>query len=106
MQLVAEISLPRHEEDRVLVLTSARLKKRREQGYPIDWYVMDAIELTYGRTKTPSIHKETFCEEWGISQDQFDSAIAKHQRKGNLHRPDTIVQLELFAFDEEGGTGR
>lgn len=100
MQLVATVSIPKKDTERQLILTPESLKKRRKQGLPIEWYVLDAIQMSYGHNN-PSIVKEHFCEEWDISEDQFDAAIAKQQKKGNLHRPDTTVQLELFNSNQQ-----
>jgi hypothetical protein len=46
--------------------------------------------------KNPSIHIDSFCEQWKLTDYELDNAIAKLQKKGLLHRPSTTIQLELF----------
>lgn len=93
MKLAAAVSIPR--SDGELNIDSAKLKKLREKGLPMDWYVLFAIQLSYSH-KNPSLLKEHFCEEWGIAEHDLDGAIAKLQKKGFLHRPESTIQLELF----------
>lgn len=93
MQLVATVSIPRYDGE--LLITTEKLKKFREKGFPIEWYVLLAIQLSYSH-KNPSISPSHFCEEWGILEHELDAAIAKLQKKGLLYRPNTTIQLELF----------
>lgn len=101
MQLVAQVSIPKKESDAELTIDTKKLKKLRKSGLPIEWYVLFAIQMTYGQ-KNPSIHAETFCEQWGLTDYELDSAIAKLQKKGLLYRPTATIQLELFSEPEVG----
>lgn len=100
MQLVAEVSIPNKESESSIELTPARLRKLRRKGLSLEWYVLLAIEMTYSH-KNPSIVKEHFCEQWGIVEYEFDAAVAKLQKKGELYRPSETVQLELFTTGEQ-----
>lgn len=99
MQLVTTISIP--EKDGEIEVTAEKLKNFRKKGFPLEWYVFFAIQLSFPQ-KAPSISAAHFCEEWEILEHELDSAIAKLQKKGLLYRPSTTIQLELFEIQEEG----
>lgn len=106
MQLVAQVSIPKSASELALselTISTSRLKKLRRKGLPIEWFVLFALELSYDQ-KNPSVYTEKFCEDWGLTDYELDSAIAKLQKKGLLHRPTATIQLELFA-DVEGENG-
>lgn len=107
MQLVASVSIPKNDGE--LSITPEKLKKFREKGFPIEWYVLLAIQLSYSH-KNPSILPSEFCEEWGILEHELDAAmpsavreatIAKLQKKGLLYRPSPTIQLELFDLEQQ-----
>lgn len=96
MQLVAEVSIPKNEAEQVLILDTAELQKLRDKSIlSLEAYVLLAIRMTYSH-KNPSIESGSFCEQWGLSDYELDSAIAKLQKKGLLYRTPKIIQLELF----------
>ncbi len=98
MQLVASVSIPKNDEE--LSITPEKLKKFREKGFPIEWCVLLAIQLSYSH-KNPSILPSHFCEEWDIAEHELDAAIAKLQKKGLLYRPSPTIQLELFDLEQQ-----
>jgi hypothetical protein len=100
MQLVAEVSIPKKIEDAKLTLNARQLKKLRKQGLSLEWFVLFALRMSYAH-KDPSIDVESFCEQWGIMEHELEGAIAKLQKKGELHRPTKTIQLELFPDSEE-----
>ena len=103
MQLAEPISvsIPKKEQEQVYTVDKAELKKLRKASIlSLEGYVLIAIRMTYSSDK-PSIHASTFCEQWKITEDELELAIAKLQKKNLLHRPSTTIQLELFEYTEE-----
>lgn len=98
MQLVATVSIPKNDGE--LEITAEKLKKLRDKGFPLEWYVLFAVQLSYSH-KNPSVSASHFCEEWGLLEHELDAAIAKLQKKGLLYRPSKTIQLELFDFDQQ-----
>lgn len=98
MQLVEVVSIPKNDGE--MSITEEKLKKLRDKGFPLEWYVLFAVQLSYSG-KNPFISTSSFCEEWGILEHELDGAIAKLQKKGLLYRPSKTIQLELFDFNQE-----
>ncbi|MBD1878371.1 hypothetical protein [Coleofasciculus sp. FACHB-T130] len=100
MQLVANVSIPREFKEMVYVIDKPELLKLRSTKFLLPWqYIGLAIKISYTQS-SPSIDIESFCDEWGIEEADFHSAIATLNKK-KLAQP-TARQLELdLLFDVE-----
>lgn len=104
MQLVAQISIPQPVEERSLILSADTPKKHRKLiGEKA--YVLFALQMSYPDKKNPDVHVGTFCEEWKLSEHEFDAALAQLQKKGYVYRPSSVIQLELFQEPQEPEEG-
>ena len=58
-------------------------------------FVYLAIKLTYDHSE-PSIDIPAFCEQWGLKEDEFSTAIAQLQKKKVLQPVARQLTLQLL----------
>ncbi len=59
------------------------------------FYVYLAIKLSY-ETSEPSIDIPSFCEQWGLKEEEFSTARAQLQKKKVLQPVARQLTLQLF----------
>ena len=96
MQQVATVSIPKPASKmEYLIDRDELLELKRRKLIDNKLYTYLALKLTY-TTNNPSVHVESFCEQWGLTESQLGGAIASLQKKGALQPTSNQLQLELF----------
>ncbi len=95
MEVVADVSIP-HTKSREYLIDRNELIRLREDGLiQSKLYVYLAIKLSYD-TSEPSIDIPSFCEQWGLKESEFTTALAQLQKKGALQPVARQLTLQLF----------
>jgi len=95
MEVVADVSIP-HTKSREYLIDHDELIRRREDGLiQSKLYVYLAIKLSYD-TSEPSIDIPSFCDQWGLKEEEFSTAIAQLQKKKVLQPVARQLTLQLF----------
>jgi len=95
MEVVADVSIPLSLPKEYLINRDELIRLREDGLIQSKLYVYLAIKLSYD-TSEPSIDIPSFCERWGLKEEEFSTALAQLQKKKVLQPVARQLTLQLF----------